>query len=129
MKRRISSKKAPPTLGAYSQGIVWRDLIFTSAQLPIHPQTGDIPNTGIEGQTVRVLENLKAVLNAAHSSLDHVLKTTVYLSDMNHFAAFNEIYSCYFISCPPARSCVEVSSLPMDVLIQLEAVAYVDRYE
>lgn len=127
MRKKITTKKAPPALGAYSQGIVYKNLVFTSGQLPIDPRTGEVPEGGIEIQTVRALENLKAILTEAGSSLENVVKTTIYLSDMSHLQVFNEVYACYFISSPPARSCVETSCLPKNALVEIEAIGVVDN--
>jgi len=120
----IQTKKAPAAVGPYSQGVVCGNLLFTAGQVGLNPQTGLLVEGGIEAQTRQVLENLKAVLLEAGSSLEKVLKTTVFLTSLDNFASMNEIYAAYFSQKPPARSCVEVSKLPKDALIEIEAVAY-----
>jgi 2-iminobutanoate/2-iminopropanoate deaminase len=120
---RISTSKAPSAIGPYSQAIVTGNLIFTSGQIPIDPQTGTIVSSDIERQTKQVLENLKNILEASGSSLSRVIKTTVYIKDMNDFQSINAVYARYFTEPYPARSCVEVARLPKDVLIEIEAVA------
>ena len=122
-QKEIKTGKAPGAIGPYSQGIRIDDLIFTSGQIPIHPATGEIVSNGIEEQAKQVFENLSAVLEAAGTSLSQVVKTTVFLKDMNDFAKVNEIYGTYFSQPYPARSCVQVSRLPKDVLIEVEAIA------
>lgn len=121
----ISTDKAPAAIGPYSQAIKVGDKVFTSGQIPIIPETGEIEKGGIEAQTRQVFENLRAVLNAAGSGLDKVIKTTVFIKDMNDFALINKIYSGYFSAPYPARSCVEVARLPKDVGIEIEVVAVV----
>ena len=118
----INTSNAPAAIGPYSQGICFENLIFTSGQIPVDPITGQIPE-GIEAQTHRSCQNVAAVLNAAGSSMEKVLKTTCFLADMNDFAAFNAVYEQYFIS-KPARSCVAVKALPKGVLCEIEAVAF-----
>ena len=118
----IETKNAPAAIGSYSQAIKVGDLIYTSGQIPIVPSSGAIEATDIEGQTKQAIENLSAVLNAAESDLTSVIKTTCFLSDIRHFAAFNEVYSRYFTG-KPARSCVEVSNLPKGALVEIEAIA------
>lgn len=123
MKREvISTTKAPGAIGPYSQGISLGDLVFTSGQIPLHPETGVIPET-IEEQTKQALENVKAVLEAADTTLDNVIKATVFLGDMNDFVKMNEVYATYFTVNPPARSAVEVARLPKDVKIEIEVIA------
>lgn len=118
----IKTNKAPAAIGPYSQGTVLGGLVFTSGQLPIVVETGTMPDT-IEEQAKASLENVKAILEAAGSSMNKVLKTTVFLSDMNNFAAFNAVYSTYFAEPFPARSCVQVARLPKDALVEIEAIA------
>lgn len=122
MKTVISTKNAPAAIGPYSQGIRSGDLIITSGQLPIDPATGAFPE-GIEAQTRQSLENCKAVLAAAGAELSNVIKTTVFLSDMNNFAAMNGVYATFFEDDCPARSAVEVARLPKDALIEIECIA------
>jgi 2-iminobutanoate/2-iminopropanoate deaminase len=119
----VQTSAAPPAIGPYSQAIVAGDLIFCSGQIPLDPATGEIVEGGIEEQTHRVLKNLRAVLESAGSGLDHVLKTTVFLKRMDDFAAMNAVYATYFPDAPPARSTVEVSRLPRNVLIEIECIA------
>jgi 2-iminobutanoate/2-iminopropanoate deaminase len=118
----IKTDKAPAAIGPYSQGTALGGLVFTSGQLPIVVETGVMPDT-IEEQAKASLENVKAILEAAGSSMNKVLKTTVFLSDMNNFAAFNAVYSTYFAEPFPARSCVQVARLPKDALVEIEAIA------
>lgn len=118
----ISTSKAPGAIGPYSQAVKIDGRVYTSGQIPVNPTTGEVVE-GIEEQTKLVLENLKAVLNAAGTELDKVIKTTVFIKDMNEFAAINKIYGEYFAEPYPARSCVEVARLPKDVRVEIEAVA------
>ena len=118
----VSTEKAPAAIGPYSQAKVFDKLVFTSGQIPLVPGSGEIAGTTIEEQAKQSLENLKAVLEAAGSDLDKVLKTTCFLSDMDNFAKFNEIYTEYFPG-KPARSCVAVKTLPKNVLVEVEAIA------
>lgn len=120
----VQTKHAPGAIGPYNQGIVVGDLLFTSGQLPMHPETGEVPS-GIEAQTVQVLDNLKAIIEAAGSNMTQVVKATLYLQDMNDFATVNEIYSRYFPESAPARACVEVSKMAKDALVEIDAVAIV----
>lgn len=118
----IHTANAPEAIGPYSQAIVTGNLVFTSGQIAINPQSGAVEATTIEEQTEQVCKNLSAVLEEAGSSLEKVVKTTCYLSDMADFAAFNGIYAKYF-TCKPARSCVAVKTLPKNVLVEVDAVA------
>lgn len=124
MKTIIATQKAPKAIGPYSQGITAGNMVFTSGQIPLDPVSGAIPE-GIALQTERVLENLEGVLTAGGSSKEKVIKTTVYLKNMNDFAAMNEIYSNFFGENFPARTCVEVSRLPKDVLVEIEAIGLI----
>jgi 2-iminobutanoate/2-iminopropanoate deaminase len=119
----IQTDRAPQAIGPYSQAIKANGFIFASGQIPLDPATMRIVEGGIEEQTGRVLDNLKAVLEAAGSSLDRVVKTTVYLADMGEFAAMNEIYAKYFGATKPARATVQVARLPRDVKIEIDVVA------
>lgn len=119
----IQTPDAPPAIGPYSQAIVSGELVFCSGQIPLDPMTGEVVAGGIQEQTHQVLKNLRAVLEAAGSGLDYVLKTTVFLKSMNDFAAMNAVYATYFSSAPPARSTVEVARLPRDVLVEIECIA------
>lgn len=122
-KCAISTKKAPGAIGPYSQGIKGNGLAFVSGQLPVDPATGKFPAEDIAGQTKQSLENVKAVLEEAGSSLDKVVKTTVFIQHMDDFAAMNEVYAKYFTGACPARSCVEVAKLPKGALLEIEAIA------
>lgn len=122
----ISTEKAPKALGPYSQGYVHNGILYSAGQIAINPATDTIEATDIEGQTKQVCENLAAILEAAGTSFDKVLKTTCFLADMGDFAAFNEIYAKYFTS-KPARSCVAVKTLPKNVLCEVELIAAVEE--
>ena len=124
MKELVNSKNAPAAIGPYSQAVCANGFVFTSGQLPINPQTGEMEPADISVQTSRSLENVKAVLNAAGLELSDIVKTTVFLSDMENFAAMNAVYSQYIKDCVlPARSAVQVARLPKDALVEIEAVA------
>lgn len=122
MLKKVKTSKAPEAIGPYSQAIQVADLIFTSGQIPLNDK-GELIKGGIEKQTHQVLKNLEAILTEANSDLEHVIKTTVYLKDMEDFQQVNHIYASYFSKHQPARSCIEVSRLPKDVWIEIEAVA------
>lgn len=119
----INTDDAPRAIGPYSQAVKVGGLVFTSGQIAMDPETGELISGGIEEQTRRVLENLRAVLEAANCYLENVVKVTVYLSDMDDFGRMNEIYASFFGTSGPARSTVEVSRLPKDVKIEIDAVA------
>ncbi len=121
-KKIVSTKNAPSAIGPYSQAIKFDNLVFTSGQIPLNSD-GELSDGDIKAQTELVLNNLAAVLEAAGSSLNNVLKCTCFLSDMNNFGAMNEVYAKFFSDNPPARSAVEVARLPKDVLIEIEAIA------
>ena len=123
MKEIISTDKAPAAIGPYSQAVKVGDLLFTSGMIPIDPATNTLVEGGIEVQARRALENVKALLEASGTSMDKVVKTVVFIKNMDDFAKVNEIYSEYFTENFPARSCVEVARLPKDVLIEMEAIA------
>ena len=123
MKKFLYSEKAPEPIGPYSQAINFDKLIFTSGQIPLDRE-GSIKSDDIKEQTKAVIENLKYVLDDNGSSLDNVLKTTVYLSNMNDFAMMNEVYNQYFGKSMPARSTVEVARLPKDVKVEIDAIAF-----
>ncbi len=125
MREIIKTDKAPAAIGAYSQGIKANGMVFTSGQLPIDPATGAFPE-GIKAQTKQSLENAKAIVEAAGSGFDKVIKATVFLSDMNNFADMNAVYSDFFgTENPPARAAVEVARLPKDALVEIEVIALV----
>jgi len=121
----VSTTHAPAAVGPYSQAVRIGDLIFTAGQIGLNPATGVIEGRTIEEQTDQVLRNLKAVLEAAGSSLDRVVKTTVFLADMNEFKRMNAVYTTYFPADPPARSAVQVAALPLGARVEIEAVALV----
>lgn len=120
--KTVYTKEAPEAIGPYSQAIVTGNLVFTSGQIPIDPATGAIEATTIEAQTEQVCKNIQAVLAAAGTSIDKVVKTVCFLSDMDNFAAFNGVYGKYFTS-KPARSCVAVKTLPKNVLVEVDTIA------
>ena len=123
MKNVVKTDKAPQAIGPYSQAIEVNGMIYTSGVVPIDPQTGNVVEGDIKVQATRVFDSMKALLEEAGSSCEDVVKTTVFIKDMNDFAALNEIYASYFTGAFPARSCVEVARLPKDVLIEMEAIA------
>ncbi|MBV9405718.1 MAG: RidA family protein [Acidobacteriaceae bacterium] len=123
MKEIITAPNAPKAAGPYSTAVRQNGLVFLSGQIPLDPASGQLVTGSIEEQTTRVLENLKAVLDAAGLSLGDVVKTTVFLKDMSNFSRMNETYARYFGTNPPARSTVEVARLPRDVQVEIEAIA------
>jgi len=125
MKKVVATEKAPKAIGPYSQAIVHNGLAYLSGQIALDPATGQIVEGDIAVQTARVLDNLTAVLAACGSSLDSVLKTTVYIKDMGEVAKMNEVYGRYFAANPPARSTVEAARLPRDVRVEIDAIAIV----
>lgn len=122
-KTIISTDKAPAAIGPYSQAITVGDMIFTSGVIPIIPETGELETGDIKAQANQAIGNLINLLKAAGGDANSVVKTTVFIKDMNDFAAVNEVYAKYFTDNYPARSCVEVARLPKDVLIEIEAIA------
>jgi 2-iminobutanoate/2-iminopropanoate deaminase len=125
MKHTIATAQAPQAIGPYAQAVVSNGIAYLSGQIPLDPASGQIVEGDIAAQTARVLENLKAVLAACGSSLDQVLKTTVYLKDLGEFARMNEVYARYFAATPPARSTVEVARLPREARVEIDAIARV----
>jgi 2-iminobutanoate/2-iminopropanoate deaminase len=123
MKKEVKTDKAPQAIGPYSQGIVANGFVFCSGQIPIVPQTGQLGTGGIDDQTRQVLKNVSAVLEAAGTSLDNVVKATVFLQDMNDFAAMNKVYAEFFETPFPARAAVQVARLPRDVKVEIEVIA------
>ena len=119
--KQISTNNAPAAIGPYSQAIVTGGMLFCSGQIPINPATGEIPE-GVEAQAEQAMTNVKNLIEAAGSSIDNVVKTTVFIKNMDDFAKINEIYAKYFSEPFPARSCVEVARLPKDVLLEVEAI-------
>lgn len=122
MKVKIESGNAPKAIGPYSQAVLVDDTLYVSGNIPVNPATGDVPD-GIVNQSKQVFENMKAVLNEAGMDFENVVKTTAFLTDLSNFATFNEIYASYFVAPYPARSCVEVSKLPKNVLVEVECIA------
>jgi len=127
LRERIHTENAPAAIGPYSQAIKAGGFVFVSGQIAINPQTGELIAGGIAEQTERVLKNVSAVLEAAGSSLDQVVKTTVFLADMKEFSAMNEVYATFFSETPPARATVAAAGLPRDVRVEIEAVALVSE--
>lgn len=123
MKEVIHTEKAPAAIGPYSQAVKVGDLMFTSGQVPIDPETGAVVEGGIQEQARQSLNNIKAILNAAGTNMGAVVKTTVFLQNMEDFAAMNEVYAQFFQEPYPARSAVQVARLPKDVLVEIEAIA------
>ena len=123
LKRMVESRGAPKAIGPYSQAVVHNGVAYLSGQIPLDPVSGQVVEGDIGAQTERVLENLKAVLEACGSSFERVLKTTVYIKDMSDFPKVNEVYGRYFSVNPPARATVEVARLPKDVRVEIDAVA------
>jgi 2-iminobutanoate/2-iminopropanoate deaminase len=123
MRKAIATPKAPAAIGPYSQAIKASGLIFTSGQIPIDPATNQLVVDGISSQTERVLANIKAILEAAGSGMDKVVRTTVFLKNMADFPGMNDVYSRFFPDSPPARSTVEVARLPKDVLVEIDTIA------
>lgn len=133
MKKIVSTDRAPKAIGPYSQAVIddmsrpgSRELVFLSGQIALDPSSGQVVQGDIAAQTERVLENIKAVLEAAGASFDSVLKTTVYLKDMDDFSKMNEVYGRYFKHNPPARSTVQAAKLPRDVMVEIDAIAAVE---
>ena len=123
MRQIVQSKQAPDAIGPYSQAVIANGFVFTSGQIPIDPATGQFVSGGIAEQTQQVFKNLKAVLEAAGSNLRQVVKTTVYLADMQDFTAMNEVYATFFGAEPPARSTVQAAGLPRDARVEIDVVA------
>lgn len=119
--KETKTNNAPAAIGPYSQAITVGNLLFTSGQIPINPETGEIPE-GVEAQAKQALTNVKNLIEAAGGSMDNVVKTGVFIKDMNDFGKINEIYAQFFTEPYPARSCVEVAKLPKDVLIEVETI-------
>lgn len=126
-KQVVKTNHAPDAIGPYSQGIVVGSFVYTSGQIPLNPQTGEMVAGGIEEQTKQSLNNVKAILEQAGASMDNVVKTVVFLQDLKDFDQMNEVYATYFGDKAPARSCVQVARLPKDAKVEIEAVAYLDE--
>jgi 2-iminobutanoate/2-iminopropanoate deaminase len=125
-KQRIQTDKSPAAIGPYSQAIRLGNLVFVSGMLPIVPETGELLTEDVAAMTDRIFTNLAALLAEAGSSLDQVVKTTVFLADLNDFAVMNAAYAKHFTANPPARSTVQVAKLPRDARVEIEAIAYID---
>ncbi len=125
MIRQIFTKKAPEAIGCYSQAVQFDKLLFSSGQIPVNPESGEVVTGGIASQAKQVMENIGAILKEAGTDYSSVLKTTCFLNDMNDFATFNEVYAKYFMD-KPARSCVAVKTLPKNVLCEVEVIAVVE---
>ena len=119
--KEVKTTNAPAAIGPYSQAVICGNMLFTSGQIPINPATGEIPD-GVEAQARQALTNVKNLIEAAGGSMDKVVKTTVFIKDMENFGKINEIYAEFFTEPYPARSCVEVARLPKDVLLEIETV-------
>jgi len=124
-KTIIHTDRAPAAVGPYSQAVKAGNLLFVSGQLPIDPATGEIVPGDIQAQTQQALSNLKAIITAAGGTLDNVVKTTVFITDMGTFPKVNETYSRFFPTSPPARACIEISRLPKDAAVEVEAIAFI----
>jgi 2-iminobutanoate/2-iminopropanoate deaminase len=127
VREKVQTASAPAAIGPYSQAICANGLVFASGQIPIDPSTGQFVSGGIAEQTDQVLRNLAAVLETAGSGLDRVVKTTVYLADMEEFGAMNEVYGKFFVNDPPARATVQAARLPRDARVEIEAIALTDK--
>lgn len=125
MKKVVNTDKAPAAIGPYSQAIQFSNLLFTSGQVPLVPESGEVVAADVESQTRQVLENLRAILEEAGTAFEHVIKTTVFIKDMDAFGQINEVYAEYFTENPPARSTVEVARLPKDVQVEIEVIAII----
>jgi 2-iminobutanoate/2-iminopropanoate deaminase len=123
MRDVVLTDRGPKPIGPYSQAIRTNGFLFVSGQVALDPKTGEMTGAGIRPQTERVFENIKGILEAAGSNLHHVVKTTVFLKDMNDFSTMNEVYAKHFTSAPPARSTVQVARLPKDALVEIEVIA------
>ena len=127
MKKQLTTTNAPVAIGPYSQGVEVNGLVFVSGQLPIDPKTGETAEGGIKGQTLQIFKNIEAILKEANMTLDNVVKTTVFLTDMTDFAAMNEVYAIQFSGIFPARSAFAVKTLPKNAEIEIEVIAMRDN--
>lgn len=123
IKQTVRTEAAPAAVGPYSQAVWAGDLLFCAGQIPLDPATGQLVGGGVVEQTTRVLENIRGLLASQSLSFANVIKSTVFLSDMNHFTAMNEVYGRYFPEAPPARSTIQVARLPKDALVEIEVIA------
>ncbi len=127
MKKIVSTKEAPAAVGPYSQAVRVGQMVFTAGQIPLNPQSGQIVSEDIGEQTRQVLNNLTAVLKAENLTFDHIVKTTVFMTDLGQFQTMNEVYASYFTDQPPARSTVQVSALPKGARVEIEVIAVSDQ--
>lgn len=127
VKQRIAARNAPAAIGPYSQGVKANGFLFLSGQVALEPASGELVGSDVRAQTERVLKNLEAVLSAAGSSLAAVVKTTVFLADLNDFAAMNEVYARFFPQDPPARATVQVARLPKDARVEIDLIAVTEK--
>ena len=125
MRKIIKTVNAPKAIGTYSQGTIYNGLVYTSGQICLNPQTGELVNDSFKIEVRQVLDNLKGVLSAGGSGLDKILKLTVFITDLSLFSELNEVFSEYFPKDPPARSAVEVSALPLNVRVEIEAIGII----
>lgn len=125
MKEVISTSGAPAAVGPYSQGIKFGNMLFTAGQVPLDPATGKMIEGDISAQATRVMESLKAILEEAGTNFDNVVKTTVFMADLGHYKAFNDVYASYFNEAPPARSAFQVAGLPLGALVEVEMIAVI----
>jgi 2-iminobutanoate/2-iminopropanoate deaminase len=125
LKKVVATDGAPAAIGPYSQGIIAGQFVFVSGQTPLDPKTGKLVEGGIGEQTRRALDNIAAILEAAGTGMDNVVKVTVYLEDMNDFAEMNDVYASYFVSEQPSRCAIEVSRLPRDAKVEIDAIAII----
>ncbi|MCC7210249.1 MAG: RidA family protein [Candidatus Brocadia sp.] len=123
-KAVIATEKAPAAIGPYSQAIRMGNMVFLSGQIPLHPVTGEMVKGDIKAQTRQVLENVKCILEAAGSSLDQVAKTTIFMKDLNDYAAVNAVYQEFFPNKPPARAAIQAARLPRDAVVEIETIAF-----
>ena len=126
MLKVLHTTNAPAAVGPYSQGMQVGNLIYVSGQLPLNPGTGELVSSSIEAATAQSLENCKAIIEAAGSTLNHVVKVEIFMKDMNDFVKMNEVYATYFVDHKPARAAVEVARLPKDAIIEIQMIAWVE---
>jgi len=123
MKKEINTPNAPAPIGPYSQGILAGNTLYMSGQIALHPETGELINSNIKEETHQVMRNIQAVITQAGLTMDHIVKCSIFISDMNHFSEINEVYGSYFTGIAPARETVEVSRLPKDVNVEISVIA------
>lgn len=123
MRRAVTTGEAPQAIGPYSQAVIWNDLVFCSGQIPLDPASGQLVGESVQDEVRQVMRNLDAVLRASGSSLSRIVRTTIFLTDLNDFAAVNEVYAGFFGEAPPARSTVQVAALPRGARVEIDAIA------